>query len=146
MKKLNKRGAARLLNVAKAVREHPEPKRFSMSCYIHGDKHSGGAGARKFPKHWCGTPACALGTFGSRTDLQRMLVINTIEDWNGNAKPQLSYRSDGHQAYLDSKVMLKYFSIDYHQAQQLFSPEGCGGATTPIEAAAYIEKFVAGHS
>ena len=34
-----KRQNDRLLRVAKALREHPAPKRFKMTCYINGDEY-----------------------------------------------------------------------------------------------------------
>lgn len=36
-----------------------------------------------------------------------------------------------------------YFGISYNEFQEIFSSNGCGKAETTIQAARYIEKFVA---
>lgn len=144
---MNKRQAKRLLNVARASREHPVPERFSMNCYIHGDEFStrqnqdavkrGGV----TPKDWCGTPACALGTFASRTDLQRKFVILR----GSGGLPQLSFREGEAKATYDSHASQDYFGLSYGQMSDIFGYDGCGGAKSPEAAALYIEAFVKKH-
>lgn len=127
----------RLLNVAKACRESPNPEAFTM---------------RKV--HYCGTPACALGHYAARRDLQQMFQLPTREalDFNRDRGPL--------QVYLGSCSIIvgawgatspsgalfvhaqHHFGITAAQAEDLFSSRGCGNARTPIEAAKYIERFV----
>lgn len=123
----------RLLNVAKALRESPAPDRFTMESI-----------------HACGTPACALGHYAARPDLQsefRLQMPYGFEMANGaEMTPEL-----------DGPEICGHFGISKQQALQLFSDSqdyddergpigaGCGDAKTAIEAAEYIERFVADH-
>lgn len=150
----SKRQNDRLLKVAKALREHPAPKRFSMKCYINGDEFDRDENA-SVKEEWCGTPACALGTYASRPDLQRFLRIETNQseqwddntgDWVTRLVPEMVHL-DGDQAYFDSEAIETYFGLDgWGNARELFGPDGCGGAKTPKAAAKYIERFVAKRS
>lgn len=73
MSRENERQDRRLLNVARALRESPNPKAFTMLRFVHGDdSFSNTVGSAA---DWCGTPACALGHYGSRTDLQKIVKI-----------------------------------------------------------------------
>lgn len=110
--------AQRLLNVALALREVPDVKSFTMRRYMNE----------------CGTPACAIGHYAGRLDLQDLLCIR-----------------DGNFSYVDPKlgepdyddpVVLDHFGIDEEEAEELFGGYGCGQARAPIEAAEYIEGFV----
>jgi hypothetical protein len=122
----------RLLNVAKALRESQHPDNFTM-CTVHT----------------CGTPACAIGHYASRRDLQQFLQLPTrhyetkaniyvgpnamlIGAW-GATRP-----TDGWG--LDAQ---RHFEITEYQVEQLFGYDGCRGAKTANEAAEYIERFVA---
>jgi hypothetical protein len=112
----------RLLNVAKALRESPEPEKFDMDLYIHT----------------CGTPACAFGHYASRSDLQ--------DEWIVDRCGMICAADDGSEldmiAFGDRS--LRHFDITAQQADELFGPKhGCGGAKTAIAAAEYIEAFVA---
>lgn len=108
----------RLLNVAKALRESPEPAYFTMSFYGHS----------------CNTPACALGHYAARGDLQDTFILD----------------SDGDVALMESGVMVGFsglptrdhFDISRGEAYELFDVAGCGGAKTADQAAEYIERFV----
>ena len=118
---MNKRQAQRLLKVARALRESPAPEAFNMDKYI-----------------WCGTPACALGHYGSRPDLQRVMVVRK----DGFGKPDLFYRHGIDLVdYWDYQI-LDHFGTSRAEAEDLFGSHGCGGAKTTIEAAQYIEDFV----
>lgn len=136
---MNKRQASRLLNVARALREYEHPERFSMDFYLHGDEFAVDIQDEiETKKEWCGTPGCALGTFASRPDLQRLLTVERHED----GQPYMAFRGEGEEAYYDTEELQDYFGIEWDEAIDLFSSSGCGGATTPISAANYIDKFV----
>lgn len=110
----------RLLNVAKALRESPNPEKFTMYTYGYG----------------CRTPACALGHYAARADLQLAFELNGYG----------SLVSDGRFVHCDAPAVLDHFGIRQDQADELFSARGgCGGAKTAVEAAEYVEKFVADH-
>jgi len=50
----------------------------------------------------------------------------------------------GDDIYCDSdSEILEHFGITFDEANELFNWDGCGNAKTPLEAAAYIEGFVA---
>ena len=99
----------RLLNCARACRE-ANGKGFTMRTTSHVD----------------GTPACALGQYAHRTDLQKSFKLalrvgivflkSTIED---------------------------HFGITPAESSLLFCAHGCDDAKTPMEAAMYIERFAA---
>lgn len=113
--------AQRLLNVARAVRESPDPSRFTMSREIHN----------------CGTPACAWGHYMFRDDLQD--EFTPYSDYSGFARHR---DGKGHLTYASDEV-LHHFGITDDEAAELFSNEGCGYAKTALQAATYIERFVA---
>lgn len=108
----------RLLNVAKALRESPNPEQFSMGTEVHG----------------CGAPACAWGHYAARRDLQDVAKIERRPGTDVfDTAP--SYCSD---------VVIEHFDISWDEWSQLFSAaEGCGRANTALEAAEFIERFVA---
>ena len=107
----------RLLNVARALRESKTPNRFTMRTYAHAA---------------CGTPACALGHYAARGDLQRTLSLK-----NG----ELVHRNGEHVCF-DSPEVRDHFGITLSQAWGLFAIIGCGNAQTPKQAARFIERFV----
>ena len=127
----------RLLNVAKALRESPNPGAFTMMAFQE-----------------CGTPACALGHYAARTDLQDAFELGEVwgivprgkRDEYGNLSTTLCYAGE---------EVCAHFDISEGQATQLFSdgendpddseryiPVGCGNPRNAIEAAEYIERFV----
>jgi hypothetical protein len=75
----------------------------------------------------CGTPGCALGHYASRGDLQDVFLID-------------GYRMTTVGAGSIYDVTLAHFGED-----ELFGALGCGEAKTPVQAAEYIERFVATH-
>lgn len=107
----------RLLNVAKALREAPEPEKFTMIQFVH-----------LAPEGGCGSPACALGHYAFRQDLQSAFTQDTFGPQSGIG--------------CASEEVLEHFGITEMQACQLFDSRGCDDANTPTEAADYIEKFV----
>jgi len=143
-KKLTKRQAKRLLNVARALRESPKPKAFSMVDYVWNRENA--------YNHECGTPQCALGHYGSRTDLQRLIAPKYAWAYFGNEKSEmvhanLVYRDDQQivLSYWDTEIK-EHFGIDADEAEELFGWGGCDNAKTPKQAARYIERFVRDHS
>lgn len=108
----------RLLNVAKACRETKFPDDFTMAKFGHS----------------CNTPACALGNYAVRNDLQRTFKLNK--------KGELRRRNRDGFVGIDDDVVLNHFGITHDQSNELFAPYGCANAITPNEAAEYIERFV----
>jgi hypothetical protein len=115
----------RLLNVAKALRESPDPGMFTMSLECHP----------------CGTPACAWGHYAARADLQDEFCIRPTED--DDEPGHDVFTQSGALAGAYSPLIDKHFDITMSQAIDLFSVGGCNFANTAIEAAEYIEAFVA---
>lgn len=124
---MNDLHARRLLNVARALRESPAPEMFTMAKYGHP----------------CGTPACAFGHYCARGDLQDEFTLAGFNNsWPHAGRVPLMYNDD---------VVLAHFGITREEAHELFHDDvsdedglvGCGNAQTALEAADYIERFVA---
>ena len=108
----------RLAKVSRALRESEHPEVFTMSFYTHP----------------CGSPACALGHYVARHDLQRTfepgpvpLVARTIRRIKGCYGPEVT----------------SHFGIAEHEAKELFASDGCDRACSANTAADYIDKFIA---
>ena len=123
---MNKVQARRLLNVARALREAPDPAKFSMHAYCDNT---------------CGTPACALGHYAARGDLQRLLAIR-VDPSDGRKLWWMQLRDGDRTVSHRSEAVLDHFGIDGYETDELFGGDGCGGAWTPKQAARYIERFV----
>lgn len=119
----------RLLKVAQALRESPEPKKFTMQRYAHS----------------CGTPACALGHYAARSDLQRTFKLKVSEGdtWGDYDNVVVARPGFTISVLYDDVLVQDHFGITFEQACDLFSSEGCGGARTPLQAAKFIERFAA---
>lgn len=128
MKTIHKK---RLLNVAKALRESKNPKAFNMNSLIWDYLDA---------LHPCGTPACALGHYAARTDLQHFLKIRgfTVRYLSGGNLDAYYLNSGG-----DRKLQ-NHFGLSGDEVIELFDSDGCGDAKTPKAAAKYIEDFVKG--
>ena len=109
----------RLLNAARALRESPNPEKFTMRRYINE----------------CGSPACVLGHYAARKDLQRTFGVDTVARvlYRRNPKEIVGYYS---------LLVQSHFGISPWEAETLFNTSGCNGAITSDEAATYIENFV----
>lgn len=120
MKPLALKYRKRLLNVARALRESPKPRDFTM---------------RRYTNH-CETPACAFGHYMHRADLQRSFKP-APDGWPlariGRRVVAVVFRDD---------IVQEHFGIGRGEAERLFGPSGCDGARGPREAARYIERFV----
>lgn len=138
-----------LLNVAKALRESPNPEQFDMSRYVNA----------------CGTPACAFGHYAAREDLQEVFSINTTADPNRFPHQGVHLRATEVQVNYAQPLVVEHFGLKHWQLNELFGSaddyeedsenEEYGAPTyallartckTPNEAADYIERFVAKHS
>lgn len=108
----------RLLNVARAVREAPDPSRFSQGSFGHK----------------CGTPSCALGHYAVRKDMQRTFGLTF---WGGKLTAY------GDEVGTDRDSVTSHFGITSGESYDLFGKHGCDDAQTNIEAAEFIEAFAA---
>jgi len=120
----------RLLNVAKALRESPAPDKFNMNRVSHA----------------CGSPACAIGHYVARQDLQSDFLPvppgHSHMDREGGTGHVLL--TSGKVVFFTARSLLEHFDLDSDEYEQLFGGGyGCGDARTAIEAAEYIERFVA---
>lgn len=139
---LTRRQEARLRGLQRALRESPIPKAFTMGTYVR-EQYDGGTGtdysSGMIPEHWCGTPACVLGHYAARRDIQRAFTIeiDSIGDHviMFKGKP-FDFLSPG---------ACKYFGLDTNSDQlyAMFGATGCGYARTPAHAIAYINKVIA---
>lgn len=122
--------ADRLLNVAKALRESPNPEQFTMGRVSNP----------------CGTPACAIGHYVARPDLQSDFKPvppdhHLMSDTGGTGHVLLS---DGKAVFFSSKQLRDHFDLDECDFDDLFNGSwGCDDARTALQAAEYIENFVA---
>ncbi len=135
MKAIHKK---RLLNVAKALidearwRKRNPPRgsedKFCMKRFVNA----------------CGSPACALGTYAHRRDLQRAFKIGEAgmafpRPWVTTAGGVAIYIADPSRS--EGPVM-EHFGLTLRETVKLFGERGCGRAKTEHEAAAYIRAFV----
>lgn len=119
----------RMLNVARALRESPNPENFDMGDVLDH----------------CGTPGCAFGHYVFRTDLQstfKPVHCGLSKDEEGWWWMPAWAESGQHAAYYDTGVA-EHFGIDADEQFDLFEADGCGRARTAIEAAEFIERFAA---
>lgn len=140
---MNEIQANRLLGVATALRDADAANwAFEMSTYgWDGDLSRNHRLDLGIPKseckfvtdHKCGTPACAIGHYAVRRDLQRSFALDKGGDLVDN---------NGYSVMHDSYQSLKHFGIDYDEAEELFDSDGCGNASTALAAAKYIENFI----
>lgn len=124
--------AQRLLNSATILREaHEAEAKLIMTLYVMR----------------CGSPGCVLGHYAERTDMQKLMHIHrTAGEWAVSAY-YMSYNilpaDFGKRAdYADVEIR-RHFGITREEASELFSEVGCNSAKTPLQAAKYIEKFLA---
>lgn len=118
----------RLLNAVRALRESPSPCNFNMALWAYR----------------CGTPGCVMGHYAARPDLQSEFELGMFEHELG---PFILRRRESepsaHRKPLQPWDFAEHFDITPDDASELFGSGGCDRATTPIEAAEYIERFVA---
>lgn len=146
---MNKVQSKRLLNVARALREaHAAKKKFDMEKLVFGHEavvERNDDGTVVNPEaDFCGTPACAIGHYAARTDLQRILKIIVTKE---NGVPTASVVRFGTQYdeldYYDEQVWRDHFGLEGPEEMEvLFGFDGCGGARTALQAAKFIERYV----
>lgn len=134
----------RLLNVARALRESPAPKEFTMEHWFHEVPDC------TIKEGSCGTPACALGHLALRKDLQTSFGYG-YDGYGWGFGANLTFRGEKVQfddvRYSEGgHPVLEYFGIDGFDFEALFGTEGCGRAKTTKAAAQFIERFVARRS
>lgn len=114
----------RLLNVAKALRESKNPRGFTMNVV-----------------HKCGTPACAIGHYAARRDLQEEIQLPSSRSDNGSLIIGVWGAAKLTGGW--TRFVSDHFDIEPEQVDELFGFSGCGKARTAIQAAKYIERLVA---
>jgi hypothetical protein len=119
--------AQRLLNVARACRESPFADKFTMRRHVTP----------------CGTPACAFGNYAARPDLQSEYTIELTPSHDGQFYANEGVKWRGHPCTYDDQIVRDHFGLEYEEIEELFGELGCGKAKTNIQAAEYIERFVA---
>lgn len=115
----------RLLNVARALRDSPDPSAFDMRWYNHP----------------CGTPACAAGHYAARRDLQRSFALDELA--SGDVS-HADWEWCEHLGITDTEstsLFSDYGALAHYCLTQM-SPWS-EPSYDPIKAAEYIERFVA---
>lgn len=120
----------RFSNAIRALQESPAPHKFKMDTYGYP---SNPESPLPREQNECGTPACVLGQYAFRTDLQSAFQL---KDGDLSA-------ADGQPIHYTSPEIREHFGITYSEAWFLFYQGGCGGAVTPAQAIKYMRDFVA---
>lgn len=90
----------------------------------------------------CGTPACLLGNYALRVDLQDAFAAHPGESEYDMGR--VVNAKTGEVVYCDEYAMLDHFDITTRQAERLFDADGCNNAGTDrAKALAYVEHFMA---
>lgn len=126
----------RLNNVIVALEEAPVPRAFNMGRYIYDTNES-----ERFD---CGTPACALGHYAARTDLQKAFKIVLEKDVHGRVFS--ADICDRHGISIDAPedepLISEHFGLSTAEVVEIFGTEGCNDAKTPKAAVKYIRRFI----
>jgi hypothetical protein len=109
----------RMLNVERSLLESPAPESFTMGTFFHA----------------CRTPACAMGHYALREDLQDTFTMSQ----GGGLGTRAGDRR--HRLDCDGHEIREHFGISQVEAIRLFAYDGCNRARTPQEAAAFIRRF-----
>jgi hypothetical protein len=148
---MNKVQSKRLLNVARALREaHAAKKAFDMERLVFGHRNQvefdeeQGKTVQTDDANFCGTPACALGHYAARTDLQRILKISIFKEKGAPAADVVYFGTKRKSVdYYDESIWADHFGLDdSYEMEELFGFAGCNEAKTALQAAKYIERFV----
>jgi hypothetical protein len=124
MKKVHER---RFENLIKATLEAPK-EQFNMGMFTHD----------------CGSPACLLGNYGNRTDLQRTFVLTKMRGSDSNNRLFLRLRNKPGAYVLEyGSEICEHFGITMVEADDLFSTMGCNNAQADkTQAIKYVRAFV----
>ena len=90
--------------------------------------------------HACGTPACVLGYFASRVDLQRKFVL--AKNAQGYMTCQLRVQDHDYPVDYEDTQVLGYFGINREQAEYLFGGGYPNDGKTPAQMRRKIRKFI----
>lgn len=107
----------------KANEEAPPERPFNMRVFAHP----------------CGTPACLLGNYAERHDLQGAFWIGKHK---GGGQAWLFPFDSDWAIGVESSAVLEHFGITASDAVELFGEEGCDGATTRDEAIEYVRGWL----
>lgn len=128
----------RLDNLVTATKE-ADADTFDMTRYVYDGNQPGTA---------CGTPACLLGNYAARTDLQRFIKVE-LTSYPRDATyrseyADLKYVRNGCLASYMAAPVQKHFGLSQSEAENLFADDGCNDAQTDkAKALRYVRKFVA---
>lgn len=112
----------RMQNVVRALRESPDPSKFTMRVTFND----------------CGTPACALGHYANRVDLQSVYTkkYGIVLRLNQGLVESCMIHANENISVED------HFGVTVEETFELFGTRGCNNAQTPEEAIAYLEAFI----
>lgn len=126
---------ARLMLVARALRESDRPQAFTMNRI-----------------HTCGAPHCAFGHYVARRDLQSVFQFplwdcaeRIYEETHGNMHNMVLAGMWGatRPVFDWRRAIEKHFELTSIQVEAIFGSTGCNDAETVQQAAEYIEQYVA---
>lgn len=121
---MNAKHKARLLKLAKFLREEVKPEEFDLGYFIYTGPGFKPPADVFHMSHWCGTTACALG-WATR--------IWPKEFWFSTTGDCASFKSK------DGLYGEQFFGITDDQWEYLF---GCNRVRSPKQEARIIENFV----
>lgn len=88
----------------------------------------------------CGTPACLLGNYAMRSDLQSAF---TAQQGISGDMGRVCRTDTGDSLWIDDKYICEHFDITRGQADRLFNNNGCNNAGQDrAKALAYVERFM----
>jgi hypothetical protein len=88
----------------------------------------------------CGTPACLLGNYALREDLQNAFVADAETATNMG---RIFDAGSGLRVWCNDPSVCDHFGITEEQADRLFAANGCNNAGTDHDKAiAYVEHFM----
>lgn len=88
--------------------------------------------------HPCGTPACVIGNYADRRDLQRTFRLPSTR-----SRSFCDLVVGGRGTSACGPEVEVHFGLDMWEAYGLFNPYGCGGAKTPRQAVRHLKRFLA---
>lgn len=110
------------------VLQEADPKGFSMERFGNA----------------CGTPACVLGHYAARRDIQRSFRFLPSDNPHPEFENNIT-TNKWESVWHDGEEVCSHFGIDSYQAEELFGGDGCNEATTPTQAIRFITKFIKTH-
>lgn len=115
----------RVLNIARALRESPNPEAFDMSSVVDSA---------------CGTPYCAFGHYAARADLQDAFWVGRHSCEALGFVPM--YRDTGRFVEFNGVNVQLHFGLSHDEINAMFGGgSGCGRARTALDAAKWLEAF-----